>query len=56
MLDVIGGDRGGGCIRKELALEMWRDGRKSHSILDGSGLVEFNSSNVRINRHRRIIW
>ena len=41
---------------KELSLEMWRVGRKADSTLDGSGLVEFNSLNVRIIRHRRIMW
>ena len=41
---------------KELALEMWRAGRKYDSTLDGSGLVEFNSLNVKISRHRRNMW
>ena len=40
---------------KELALEMWRAGRHDDSTLDGSVLVEFNSLNVRIIRHRRIM-
>ena len=38
---------------KELALEMWR---AVDSTLYGSSLVEFNSLNVRITRHRRIMW